>query len=119
MRQMRPTTSPLLFLLLALAALPAPAADSVDAPVRGAPSCGEWVAQRKKADTLALSNANWLLGYLSGLGAGSGRNVLGGRDNAAVFAAMDKYCSEHPFKDAAAGGAAMLEASARRKDSAK
>ena len=119
MRLMRTSTIRAAILLFVLTPLPAPAADSVDASVRGAPSCGEWVAQRKKADTLALANANWLLGYLSGLGAGSGRNVLAGRDNAAVFAAMDKYCREHPFKDAAAGGAAMLEESAGRRDAAK
>jgi len=99
-----------LLFLLALACLPAPvvAADSVDAAIRGAPSCGEWVAQRKKADTLALGNATWAIGYLSGLGAGSGRNVFAGRDNAAVFAWLDNYCRTNPLKDVAAAGRVLM-----------
>lgn len=114
-------TRRILLLLLPLACLPAPAlgADSVDAVVRGAPSCGEWVAQRKKADALALANANWVTGYLSGLGVGSGKNVFAGRDNAAVLAWMDHYCREHPLKDAAAGGQALMAEPAGRRDAAK
>ena len=103
------TRSTLLGLLACLTAPALPAA-AADGAVRGAPSCGEWVAQRKKAETLALANASWLIGYLSGLDAGSGRNVLAGRDNATVFSWMDKYCREHPLKDVAAGGSALLEA---------
>jgi len=114
-------TSRTLLFLLSLACLPASAraADAVDAVVRGAPSCGEWVAQRKKADTLALGNATWAVGYLSGLGAGSGRNAFGGRDNGAVFAWMDNYCRTNPLKDVAAGGKALMAEPPNRKDAAK
>lgn len=113
---MQTMTRPALLLLFACLPLPLPAADAQDAAVRGAASCGEWVAQRKRADTLALANANWLIGYLSGLGAGSGRNILGGRDNAAVLSWMDRYCRAHPLKDVAAGGSALMEEAAGRKD---
>ena len=110
-----------LLALLSLSCLPLPAlaADSLELAVRGAPSCGEWVSHRKKSDTLALGNATWVIGYLSGLGTGSGRNLFAGRDNATMFAWMDKYCLEHPLKDTAAGGAALMEEAASRKGTTK
>lgn len=111
---------PVLFLVAVLCLpLPGLGADAVDGSVRGAPSCGEWVAHRKKSDTLALSNATWLIGYLSGLSAGSGKNVLLGRDNAEVFAGMDRYCNANPLKDVAAGGKALLLEAPGRKDAGK
>lgn len=109
----------LLLLSLACLSLPAYCADADDKAVRGSPSCGEWVAHRKKSDTLALGNATWLVGYLSGLGSGSGKNILGSRDNAEVFSWMDKYCNANPLKDVAAGGKALMAEPAGRKDAAK
>lgn len=117
---MRPTT-----ILLACAACACTCVDSVAAPAaavvqaRNAPSCGEWVAQRKKADSLALANGAWLIGYLSGLTVASGRDSLEGSDNATLFAWMDAYCRSHPLKDAAAGGRALLEEAQAKRPAAK
>lgn len=97
-----------LLLLAALSLLPLQALPA-DGPVRGATSCGEWVAQRKKSDSLALSNASWLTGFLSGLSVGSGKNFLGGVDNPRVFVWMDNYCSEHPLKDTASGARDLMD----------
>ena len=87
----------------ALAAPLAPAAE-----IRGTPSCGEWIVHRKDADTLALSNASWLVGYLSGLAVGAVKDFLPGTDNSAIFAWMDGYCRANPLKDVGSGGALLM-----------
>lgn len=78
------------------------------AEARGTPSCGEWVAHRKKSDTLALSNTSWLIGYLSGLAVGAGKDFLPGIDNTAIFSWMDNYCVSNPLKDIGSGGQALM-----------
>ncbi len=78
------------------------------AEARGAPSCGEWIAHRKESDTLALSNTSWLVGYLSGLAVGAGKNFLPGSENTAIFSWMDNYCRANPLKDIASGGTAFM-----------
>ena len=86
----------------------ATAAPSERAEARGTPSCGEWIAHRKESDTLALSNTSWLVGYLSGLAVGAGKNFLPGTENTAIFSWMDNYCRSNPLKDLAAGGVALM-----------
>jgi len=86
----------------------AAAAPSERAETRGTPSCGEWIAHRKESDTLALSNTSWLLGYLSGLAVGAGKNFLPGSENTSIFSWMDNYCRSNPLKDIAAGGADLM-----------
>jgi len=81
---------------------------AVNAEARGTPSCGEWVAHRKKSDTLSLSNTSWLVGYLSGLAVGTGKDFLPGTDNSAIFSFMDKYCAANPLKDVSSGGLALM-----------
>ncbi|MFH1605095.1 MAG: hypothetical protein ABIH03_14455 [Pseudomonadota bacterium] len=83
--------------------LPADAA----AEARHAPSCGEWVVHREKSDTLALGNASWLLGYLSGMAKASGKDYLSGTDNASIYKWMDNYCRKNPLRDLASGGNAL------------
>lgn len=78
------------------------------AEARGTPSCGEWIAHRKKSDTLALSNTSWLVGYLSGLAIGAGKDFLPGTDNTSIFSWMDNYCRSNPLKDVASGGLALM-----------
>ncbi|TRZ63856.1 MAG: hypothetical protein D4S02_11875 [Rhodocyclaceae bacterium] len=96
-----------LLVLLTLTCLPVPAL-AADGPVRGATSCGEWVSHRKKSDNLALSNASWLVGFLSGLNVGSNKDLLAGHDNAAIYAWMDNYCNKHPLKDTARGARDLM-----------
>lgn len=95
--------------LLASAHFAAAAPQAVQAPeARGAPSCGDWIAHRKDSDTLALSNGSWLLGYLSGLAVGAGKNFLPGTDNTAIFSWMDDYCRANPLKEVGSGGASLM-----------
>ena len=96
-----------LLVLLTLTCLPVPAL-AADSSVRGAISCGEWVSHRKKSDNLALSNASWLVGFLSGLSADSKKDFLAGHDNAAIYSWMDSYCNRHPLKDTASGARGLM-----------
>ncbi len=86
----------------------AKAAPAERVEARAAASCGEWIDHRKKSDTLALSNTSWLVGYLSGLAAGSGRNFLPGNENTEIFSWMDNYCRSNPLTDIAVGGSSLM-----------
>lgn len=86
-------------------ALPSPADGGVQA--RQAPSCGEWIVHREKSDTLALGNASWLLGYLSGRASGGGKDFLSGTENSAIYKWMDNYCRKNPLRDLSSGGNAL------------
>lgn len=89
-----------------------PAGAGVEA--RQAPSCGEWIIHREKSDTLALGNASWLLGYLSGMAVAGGKDFLAGADNASIYKWMDDYCRKNPLRDLSRGGNTLAaELSAR------
>jgi hypothetical protein len=104
-------------LVFGMVAASAPPEAAVEA--RQAPSCGEWVAHRGKSDTLALGNASWLLGYLSGAAIATGRNFLPGTENAAIYKWMDNYCMSNPLRDLASGGNALAAELARKKGTPK
>jgi hypothetical protein len=106
------------FLLAAGTSAVSSAADS-GAEARQAPSCGEWVVHREKSDTLALGNASWLLGYLSGMAAGSGKDYLSGSDNASLYRWMDNYCRKNPLRDLGSGGNALAAELAEKKAAPK
>ena len=98
---------------------------AVSAPLEGAvearqtPSCGEWVSHREKSDTLALGNTSWLLGYLSGLAVGRGKDFLSGTDNGSIHKWMDNYCRTHPLRDVGSGGIALAAELTRKKGTPK
>lgn len=66
---------------------------------RGARSCEAWLAYRQDEQEGYLLNAEvlqtWIVGYLSGIVAGSGMDFLAGTDNSAVFLMVDTYCGQH------------------------
>ena len=106
------------FLLVSsLFAVSAPLEKGVEA--RQAPSCGEWVAHREKSDTLALGNASWLLGFLSGSAVAAGKNFLPGTDNASIYKWMDNYCRTNPLRDVGSGGTALAAELTRKTGTAK
>lgn len=78
--------------------LPGVAVDS-----RGARSCDEWQQQRQEAveghSLDADINQTWLVGYLSGLVAGSGMDFLAGTKNPTLFRMADDLCKRHPQAD--------------------
>jgi hypothetical protein len=61
-------------------------------------SCGAWTAARRSES--ASSHEQWVLGFLSGLGAGvevSGLDPLKGVDPEGVWAWVDNYCQAKPL----------------------
>lgn len=106
-------------LLLAVSVVAVSTPSEAGAEARQAPSCGEWIAHREKSDTLALGNASWLLGYLSGLAASSGKDYLSGTDNTSIYKWMDNYCRANPLRDVSSGGNALAAESARKKATPK
>jgi hypothetical protein len=86
---------------------------------RQAPSCGEWIVHRERSDTLALGNASWLLGYLSGMAISSGKDYLSGTDNTSIYKWMDNYCRNNPLRDLSSGGNALAAELARKNGTPK
>ncbi|MCX7173377.1 MAG: hypothetical protein NT159_05525 [Proteobacteria bacterium] len=91
--------------LLALS-LPVAAVDS-----RGARSCNDWQQHRQEAIEGHTLNADfsqtWLVGYLSGLVAGSGMDFLVGTKNPVLYSMADELCRKHPEVDLAFIGTAI------------
>jgi hypothetical protein len=89
--------------LLLVVSHPVPAYES-----RGARSCAAW--QEYRLDKIAGHPQNaeiyetWLVGYLSGIVAGSGTDFLAGTDNEAVFQMVDVYCGANLLMNLATAG---------------
>lgn len=86
--------------------LPAAAFDS-----RGARSCSDWTQHRLEAvDGHTLNSEisqTWLVGYLSGMVAGSGMDFLVGTKNPVLFSMADDLCGKYPQADLAFIGTAI------------
>jgi len=69
----------------------------------GTSSCGAWTADRRYPDSApAVTDEQWILGFLSGvgyLGSGLSRNIdpLATVDAEAVWAWIDNYCHANPL----------------------
>lgn len=78
---------------------------------RGARSCEGWIEFRQDQKQGYSLNAEiyetWLVGYLSGIVAGSGTDFLVGTDNNSVFLMTDGYCSENLHMNLAASGTSV------------
>jgi len=82
---------------------------AVDA--RGSRACAAWQEHRlEEAEghtTQAQVDQTWLVGYLSGVVAGSGIDFLTGTDNDSLFSMADVYCQANPLGHLAQAGTAM------------
>lgn len=67
--------------------------------IRGSPSCGAWVVARQADSWPARANEAWLVGYLSGIAWGVGKDALLNTDNASIFLYTDNYCRNNPLQD--------------------
>jgi hypothetical protein len=66
----------------------------------GIESCGTWVSDRRIPNSVSASqDAQWALGFLSGIGMmGSGdADPLNDLDYNAVMVWLDNYCATHPL----------------------
>jgi len=77
--------------------LSATAFDAKAQTVRGSRSCGSWVSERALG-SIDLAIETWLLGYLSGLAVGTGKDFIKGTDNPSIFLWVDNYCRANPLK---------------------
>jgi hypothetical protein len=70
--------------------------------IRGFASCGEWVTERERErggrTAQGLVYQSWLIGYLSGLASGTGKEVIKDLDNPSIFLWVDNYCRANPLK---------------------
>jgi hypothetical protein len=86
--------------------LPAQAYES-----RGARSCQGWqefrLAQKKGYSLDAEIYETWLVGYLSGIVAGSGTDFLVSTDNESVFRMVDGFCESNPQMNLSAAGTSV------------
>jgi hypothetical protein len=77
---------------------------------RGARSCAGWQEFRQDEKSGNFRNAEiyetWMVGYLSGIVAGSGTDFLVGTDNESVFLMADNFCSANLQMNLAASGTA-------------
>jgi hypothetical protein len=75
---------------------------------RGARSCAAWQEYRRDERVGYGQNAEvyqtWLIGYLSGIVAGSGTDFLAGTDNESVFVMVDIYCGANLLMNLAGAG---------------
>ena len=75
---------------------------------RGARSCVGWQqSNAEKKDGYPRNMEvyqTWLIGYLSGIVAGSGMDFLAGTESEAAFQMVDAYCSEHNNMNLAGAG---------------
>lgn len=98
-------------LALALGLFLAANAAAQTVTARGARSCALWNENRLDERGGHLLGAQfyqtWLVGYLSGMAAGTGVDLLGGRPNAPLFQMVDRYCAENPGANLAQAGATV------------
>ena len=86
---------------------------------RGARSCVAWQEYRLDEKAGLPRNAEvyqtWVIGYLSGIVAGSGMDFFTGTDNETVFRMIDTYCGEDPRLNLAGAGIAVARQLMREK----
>jgi hypothetical protein len=106
---------PLRVLLLAAgtcAARPSDAAANTIIGI-GADSCGTWTADRNNRNQV-ITDTQWVLGYVAGMGFLSGKDLLSGLDYGAVVSWVNNYCEAHPLEQVADAAIALGIELARR-----
>jgi hypothetical protein len=86
-----------LLVILCLAAVTCSAQAQIRIMGSGADSCGNWNAEKK--EVIRQADIGWVLGYLSGVAAVSGKNFLKGYDVNSIAGAIDKFCRDNPLKN--------------------
>jgi hypothetical protein len=77
----------------------------------GLSSCGTWTTDRRNPSAqLALMDASWISGFLSGIGyvGEGGADPLKGMDANGVAAWVDNFCRAHPIDDIATAAEAFV-----------
>lgn len=78
---------------------------------RGARACRTWndnrIEEREGHPFKAEIHQTWLVGYLSGMAAGSGVDFLTGTRNDVLFLLVDQYCQANPTAHLGLAGTAI------------
>lgn len=83
----------------------------------GTRSCSDWIKSKSTEKSLnftKLNNEAWLLGYLSGLSSGSGKDALANTNNSSIFTWIDNYCKKNPMNSISDGGVYLFLELAKR-----
>ena len=84
----------------------------------GARPCVKWSEHREVRDLVALglrtADESWLAGFLAGLAAGTGFDVMRNTDQNTVIAWMTNYCRENVLSNTATGGQILFNELQRR-----
>jgi hypothetical protein len=78
-------------------------------PDQGPPTCKNWVGDPSSKELYKA----WLIGYLSGLAMGSGKDFLNKEEATTLAQWMDRYCAANPG-DLTSVGALKLSRELRR-----
>lgn len=84
----------------------------------GARSCGDWLKYKPTGEDKAwprMVAESWLVGYLSGIAVGVGKDALKGASASSLFVWMDNYCQANPLDDIDDGGNKLYFELAKRK----
>lgn len=88
----------------------APGSAALSYESRGARACAAWNENRSDKSEHpqpAEIYETWLIGYLSGIVAGSGMDFLAGSDNETVYLMVDAYCAKNQRMNLAAAGTSV------------
>ena len=97
-----------IFLAVSSLVLSATAFDAKAVEVAAPFSCGDWVKERKIDSVFQTISKKWIFGYLSGLAAASGKDILRGTGNESIFLWIDNYCQVNPLKSSDDAGNALF-----------
>ncbi|WP_224043905.1 hypothetical protein [Paraburkholderia unamae] len=101
-----------------VAALTLIAATGVHAvTIRGVDSCGEWVEVHKSSAPSigSVTAERWVVGYLSGVATGTGKEIIKGADNDSIFLFITNYCRANPLDNVADASGSLMDELIRRK----
>lgn len=83
---------------------------------RGARSCGVWIKERQPNGGGGISSQTWLVGYLSGLAVGLGKDFMKGTDNDSIYLWVDNYCRANPLEHLLSAGEELATELIRKKN---
>ena len=84
--------------------------NSIEADINivGAVSCGDWINSHTHNLTAASWGEYWLIGFLSGIAAGSRIDFMKNTESSLIVKMMNKYCTSHPLDSTSAGANVLL-----------
>jgi hypothetical protein len=82
--------------------------NEADINIVGAVSCGDWDNDHSHFLAAASWGEYWLIGFLSGIAAGSNMDFMKDADANSIVIWMNNYCSNHPLDSVSAGANILM-----------